>query len=115
MLLGWSCGAVAAMRVAQCTPVRGLVLVAPYHTDLGIEAVRKSGFVSEPWSWNSIRRNCEKIAIFHSDQDPYISQEEFKNLAVWLRAENNEIGGAGHFGEQETFPQLTDYLLKTYG
>src|SRR5688572_29718765 len=57
VLLGWSCGSVAALRVAEERRVRGLVLVAPYYTDLGLEEVRNAGWVSEPWSWSKIRAN----------------------------------------------------------
>src|SRR5688572_33376465 len=55
VLLGWSCGAVAAMRFASTHPVRGLVRVTPYYTDLGLESVRRSGWVAEPWAWSRLR------------------------------------------------------------
>jgi predicted alpha/beta hydrolase family esterase len=114
VLLGWSCGSVAAMRFAQEQRVRGLVLVAPYYTDLGLPEVRKSGWVTEPWDWSRIRANAGSIAMFHSDRDPYVSQPEFKALGERLEARVFEHPGAGHF-ERDDFPELTDYIVRTFG
>lgn len=114
VLLGWSCGAVAALRVAEQHRVRGLALVAPYYTDLGLEVVRRAGWADQPWDWSRLRENAQRIAVFHSDDDPYVSQEEFGELAVRLAADVHLMPGAGHFA-QETFPALTEYLTRTYG
>lgn len=115
VLVGWSCGAVAALRFAQEQRVRGLALIAPYYTDLGLESVRRSGFVTQPWDWKRIKDNADSIVIFHADSDPYINRDEFVSLGDWLGARRMEIAGARHFGDQQTFPQLTDYLIRTYG
>jgi predicted alpha/beta hydrolase family esterase len=115
VLLGWSCGAVAAMRYAEKHPIRGLVLIAPYYTDLGMEEVRRSGFVTEPWQWPQVRGNAGNIAMFCGDNDPYISQVESESLAKHLRADVIRVPGAGHFAEQEEFKSLFSYLLNNYG
>jgi uncharacterized protein len=115
VLLGWSCGAVAALRFAEQHRVAGLALIAPYYTDLGLEVVRRAGWVDQPWDWSRIRANTQRIAIFHSDDDPYVSQAEFTELATRLVADVHVMPGAGHFGAQETFPALIDYLTRTYG
>ena len=114
VLLGWSCGAVAAMRYAQTQRVHGLILVAPYYTDLGSDEVRRSGFVREPWDWAQLRANAPRIAVFHSDADPYIPQSELATLARALEVVPNVIAGAGHFAERATFPELADYVQRTY-
>ena len=114
VLLGWSCGAVAAMRFAQSHPVGGLVLISPYFTDLGLLEVRRSGFVTEPWDWGAIRRNVSRVAIFHSDNDPYIATSEFNYLSRVLGAETFMVEGAGHFSSHEDFPGLKRYLLQVY-
>jgi predicted alpha/beta hydrolase family esterase len=114
VLLGWSCGAVAAMRYAQDHRVSGLILIAPYYTDLGLEEVRRSGFVEPAWSWEKVRANTGRIAMFHSDADPFIGQPEFSELAKQLQADVHLIPGAGHFSDQDQFPQLTDYIFETY-
>jgi predicted alpha/beta hydrolase family esterase len=115
VLLGWSCGAVAAMRYAQERAVRGLVLVAPYSTDLGSEQVRRSGWVDAPWDWAAIRTHAPTRAMFHSDEDPYISQAEFSALSHELAVVRFECPGASHFADQDTFPELFEYIVRTYG
>lgn len=114
VLLGWSCGAVAAMRVAEAQPVRGLALVAPYFTDLGLPEVRRAGWVDAPWDWARIRTHAPHIAVFHSDADPYVSQDELATLVHALGAEVVAVAGAGHFGELTAFPALRDHLLARY-
>lgn len=114
VLLGWSCGAVAALRVAQERRVRGLVLVAPYYTDLGLDVVRRAGWVGDPWDWDRIKANTGDIAVFHSDEDPYVSQTEFATLARELGAAVHVVPGAGHFSQLECFPELASYVLRTY-
>lgn len=114
VLLGWSCGAVAAMRYAESHRVTGLVLVAPYSSDLGLAEVRRAGWVDAPWNWASIRANAPRIAIFHSDADPYISQAEFSQVSQALGATVQCIPGAGHFGDQDAFPELAALILREY-
>ena len=115
VLLGWSCGTVAAMRCAEQQRVRGLVLVAPYFTDLGLERVRRAGWVSDAWDWPRVRAHAEHIAVFQSDNDPWIPQSELEQLSAHLHAEVHNIAGAGHFGEQDTFPELGAFIMQRYG
>ena len=113
VLLGWSAGAAAALRYAQAHPVKGLVLVAPYYTDLGLDVVRRSGFVTEPWAWTAIRRHADRRDVFHSDADPYVTQAELRSLVALLGADVHVIQGAAHFGELDVFPELEEYLVAT--
>ena len=52
--------------------------------------------------------------MFHSDEDPYIPQREFAELAQRLQAQVFVHPGAGHFADQDEFPALTDYIVRTY-
>ena len=115
VLLGWSSGSVAAMRYAETNKLRGLALVAPYYTDLGSEKERRSGYFDRPWDFSAIKANAGEIALFHGDEDPYISQREFSEVGAKLDARVHRIAGAGHFNEQDTFPQLAAYLIQQYG
>ena len=72
VVVGHSSGAVAAMRLAEETPVAALVLVSACHTDLGDPGERAAGYDARPWRWDAIRANCRRIVQFHSDNDPFI-------------------------------------------
>lgn len=113
VLLAWSCGTLAAMRYAESQAVRELVLISPYYRS-DHTLVRNTGYLDKPWEWSAIRKNTSRISIFCSDNDPHIENEQFWSVAEYLQAEITVIPGAGHFNEQETFPELTSFLLDRY-
>ena len=115
VVIGWSSGAVAAMRYAETHPLNGSILIGPSYTDLGDEIEKQSGYYDTPWHWKAIKKHQEKIALFYGDDDPYISQQEFEYIASELQPEVHKIHGGKHFIEYETFPELVAYIEKTYG
>lgn len=114
LLVGWSSGAVAAMRFAQTHKIKGSVLVSPCYTDLGDETEKASGYFNDEWHWQDIAANQERIALFCSDNDPYIPQEEFAFIAEKLQPEMHKIEGAGHFIDQTSFPEVLEYITAHY-
>lgn len=114
VIVGWSSGAVAAMRYAENHKVKGLVLVSPSYTDLGDELEKQSGYFDKPWNWKRIRDNQQKLALFYGTDDPYIPQDEFLHIEEELRPEAFPIANGKHFIEQETFSELLSYILSTY-
>lgn len=115
VLVGWSSGAVAAMRYAEANKLRGSVLISPCYTDLGDELEKQSGYYDAPWRWEKIRSNQDKIALFWGDGDPYISQSEFAFIAGQLHANEYKIPSGKHFIERHEFPELLQYIKQTYG
>lgn len=111
VLLGWSTGAVAAMRYAELHQVGGLVLVAPHYTDLGSQLEAASGWFTAPWDWPAIRANTGHRAVFRSDCDPAVPAAETYHIICQLRAAEYQVPGVGHFTKEETLPLLLDYLL----
>jgi predicted alpha/beta hydrolase family esterase len=87
ILVGHSSGAIAAMRYAENNPILGSVLVGAYHSDLGWEKERLSGYFNRPWQWEKIRSHQKWIVLFASIDDPWIPIEEpvlFKNNSMPL-------------------------------
>jgi predicted alpha/beta hydrolase family esterase len=70
--VGHSSGALAAIRVAEICPILGSVLVGAYHTDLGIEKEKLSGYFDRAWNWKKIKTNQNWIVLFASQDDPWI-------------------------------------------
>lgn len=114
ILIGWSSGAVAAMRYAETHKLRGSVLISPCYTDLGDNLEKQSGYYDDPWDWNSIKSNQKKIALVYGDDDPYIPQSEFAYIAVHLGPDKLKIPGAGHFESRQDMNELVRYIEKTY-
>ena len=114
VIIGWSSGAVAAMRYAEENKIRGSVLVAPSYTDLNDELEKQSGYFIKPWDWERIKANQTNIALVHSDDDPFIPQEEFECIAQKLNPEVIRISGGKHFMERDTLPEVLEYISQTY-
>jgi predicted alpha/beta hydrolase family esterase len=115
VLVGWSSGAVATMRYAETHKIKGSVLIGAYHTDLGDELERQSGYFDTPWNWDAINANQEWIAQFASTNDPVIPIEESRFVHEKLGTEYHESSDKFHFGwpvPMEKFPELLEVLLK---
>ncbi len=112
ILLGWSSGAVAAMRYAETHKILGSVLVAVCHTDLGDENEKASGYFNTPWSWEVIRSNQKWIVQFSSLDDPFIPIEEARYVHEKLDSDYYEIPDGGHFYPMSEFPKLLEAIKK---
>lgn len=115
VLVGWSSGAVAAMRYAEAIKLAGSVLISPCYTDLNDELEKQSGYYDKPWRWDKIKANQRHIALVWGDDDPFIPQEEFAYIAEQLQPEEFKIHGGGHFIDRQEFPEVLDYIERTYG
>ncbi len=114
ILVGWSSGAVAAMRFAENNRIKGSVLISPCYTDLGDALEKQSGYFDKPWNWESIKSNQQKIVLFYGDDDPYIPQDQFEFISSKLNPEVMKISGGKHFIELSEFPQLIDCINRNY-
>jgi predicted alpha/beta hydrolase family esterase len=114
VIIGWSSGAVAAMRYVEDNKIHGSILVSPCYTDLGDDFEKQSGYYDTPWQWDNIKSNQQKIALFWGDDDPYIPQDEFEFIAKQLNPVQMKITSGKHFIDQSEFPQLLQYIKETY-
>lgn len=114
VLVGWSSGAVAAMRYAEKHRLLGSVLISPSYTDLDDELEKQSGYFDAPWDWHAIRSNQANIALVWGDNDPYIPQTQFQFIARQLRPTELRIVGGKHFIERRTFPEVLEYIVDIY-
>lgn len=112
VLVGHSSGAVAALRYAETHRVLGSVLVGVCHTDLGDPGERASGYYSDPWRWDDIRRNQQWIGIFHGVDDPLIPVREARHVATQLGASYFELADRGHFVDRGPFPELVQFVRR---
>lgn len=114
VIVGWSSGAVAAMRYAESNKIRGSILISPSYTDLGDDLEKQSGYFDKPWNWENIKNNQEKIALFYGDNDPYIPQEQFKFIENKLNPKAVKVANGKHFIEHTDFPALLSYIKDNY-
>ncbi len=115
ILIGHSSGAVASMRFAEKNKILASVLVSVYHTDLGDDGERKSGYFNRPWNFDAIRENQKWTIQFNSTNDPWIPIEEARFIHEKLETDYHEFTDQGHFGGdyfKETFPELVEAIKK---
>lgn len=113
ILIGHSSGAIAAMHFAEKNKILGSALVGAYHTDLGEESERLSGYFDRPWDWDAIKKNQKWIVQFASTDDPWIPIEETRFIHEKLNTDYHEFTNQGHFGGdyfKETFPELAEAI-----
>lgn len=107
ILVGYSSGAIAAMRYAERHRVLGTALVSTYHTDLGLIEERLAGYFNRPWNWQAIRDNQSWIIQFASLDDPLIAIAEPRYVHCQLHSEYYEFTDQGHFNfDKVEFPEL---------
>eukprot|EP00285_Hemiselmis_virescens_P013689 CAMPEP_0173395772 /NCGR_PEP_ID=MMETSP1356-20130122/33312_1 /TAXON_ID=77927 ORGANISM="Hemiselmis virescens, Strain PCC157" /NCGR_SAMPLE_ID=MMETSP1356 /ASSEMBLY_ACC=CAM_ASM_000847 /LENGTH=182 /DNA_ID=CAMNT_0014354621 /DNA_START=46 /DNA_END=594 /DNA_ORIENTATION=+ len=114
VLVGHSSGAEAAMRLMETTKVRGAVLVAACHTDLGIESEAISGYYNRPWQWQKIKENSEFLVQYADTDDPFIPYEEAVHVAENLGTELISKTRSDHFMTQD-FPDLLETIMAKIG
>jgi hypothetical protein len=116
IIVGHSSGALAILKYAEDRKIDASILVGIYHTDLGYEDERTSGYFDTPWNWERIKAHQKWTAIFASTDDPYIPIAEPQFIRNKLGSEYFEFTDQGHFGgetnQQLEFPQLLTFLKR---
>lgn len=117
VLIGFSTGAVCALRWAELNSVFGLVLISPCYTDTNCPIVRKSGYFDDVWKWGRICENVKFSLVFSSLNDEFISQDEFDVVCEKLDVgdfESFKFESLGHFNSNdfERLPFLVESLVK---
>ena len=101
VIVGHSSGAACAMRLLeQNLNLRGAVLVAAAHTDLGDEAERRSEYFNRPWDWETMKKGARNIVCFHGTDDHLIPVSEARHIAEMMEGgsfEYMEMDGKSHF------------------
>lgn len=113
ILVGYSSGAIAAMRLAESNKILGSVIVGGYYTDLALSTEKESGYFDRPWNWDAIVSHQKWIIQFASTTDPWIPIAEARYVHEKLKTEYYELSDQGHFGgdyQKLEFPELFDAL-----
>ena len=111
VIIGHSSGAIAALRYAERHKLLGSVLIGAYHTDLGDEGERDSGYFDHGWDWPAIKANQQFVMQYASIDDPYIPIEEARFIQEQLDTNYHEHHNRGHYMTKQ-FPELVPALLK---
>ncbi|KAJ3049393.1 putative hydrolase rbbp9 [Rhizophlyctis rosea] len=114
IVVGHSSGSAAAMRLAESHRVHSLFLLSAYHSDLGDETERESGYFGRPWQWDKIKANTKFIVQMSSEDDPLVPIEEQRFVARELGLEGTEeyveFKDMGHFTGIDMLPELVEQI-----
>ncbi|GMH50483.1 hypothetical protein TrRE_jg11622, partial [Triparma retinervis] len=105
VVVGHSSGALLAMRLLEGErKIKGAVLVACAHTDLGDENERASQYFDGDWQFEKMRDNADWVVQFHSADDHLIPIAEGRFVAREIGKAKGaatycyrELEGEGHF------------------
>ena len=119
LLVGHSLGGAFLLRVLENykVKIKAAFLVG---TPIGIIPIKNYEsdklFLGEfSFDWKKIKNNCKKFFIYHSDNDPYVSLGNGKELAKNLGTKLIFISNAGHFNKNAgyiTFEKLFEDIKK---
>ena len=103
------------MKLTERQPILGSVLVGAYHTDLGIEKEKLSGYFDTPWDWENIQKNQQWIALFGSQDHPWIPIAEPRAIYQQLNCEYHKYKSEGHFGDHIFDIWMNEYQFDGLG
>ena len=118
IFIGHSLGGLFLLRVLE--RLKHSVFAAFFvSAPIGIKPIRFyesdyqfSGF---SFDWSKIKNSATQFTVFHSDNDPYVSLGNGKELAKQLGVKLNFIPNAGHLNTESgytTFEELLEELKK---
>mmetsp|Transcript_5357 Transcript_5357/g.9097 ORF Transcript_5357/g.9097 Transcript_5357/m.9097 type:complete len:188 (-) Transcript_5357:210-773(-) len=120
VVVGHSSGAACAMRLLESDkvdgPLRGAILVAAAHTDLGDEWEAQSEYFNRPWDWAKMKTGADFIHLFHGTDDHLIPVREARHIAEMMDNNNfqySELPGKGHFFYP--WQELLDVMDQRFG
>lgn len=106
ILVGHSLGGAFLLRVLEKYPAKAAFLVATPIGVLPIKNYESDRPFIESFDWEKIKSNCNSFFVYHSDNDPYVSLENGKELARKLETKLTFIPSAGHFNKTAGFTKF---------
>lgn len=117
IFVGHSIGAVFCLRLLERLShgVRGSVLVAPPHQNLGLAEYDglNASFVEGSFQWRDIKERAGELSLMVSDNDPYVPQGHFSFYARGLGVTPTVIAGGGHLNAESghlTLPPILSFV-----
>ncbi len=114
IIVGHSLGGVFTLRVLEKLehPIKAAFLVgAPIGVKPILNYDRDSSFSGFNFDWSNIVNKAKYFEVFQSDDDPYVSLGNGKELASSLGVDLTFVRGAGHFNKSAGFTSF-DLLWK---
>ncbi|NQV00381.1 MAG: alpha/beta hydrolase [Parcubacteria group bacterium] len=113
ILIGHSLGGTFLLRVLEKYNIKikaahfvaasiGVMPIKNYETD--------KPFIIDSFDWDKIRNRAERFSVFHSDDDPYVSLDNGKQLTKHLKINLTFIPNSGHFNKKAGYLKFEELL-----
>ena len=119
IFIGHSIGVAFLLQILENRemPIQAAFLVAGFISQLKnpkFDEINAS-FIRE-MDWLKLQKDCQRVYVFHSDDDPYVPLKYGKELSEKLGIGVTVVKKAGHFNEisgYKEFPLLLDLIERT--
>ena len=115
ILIGHSLGAVFTLRILEKLnhPVKAVFLTG---TPIGVKPIlnydRDNSFSGFNFDWDKIKNQSKNFVVFQSDNDPYVSLDNGKQLANNLGIKLSFVPNAGHFNAKAGYLKFDELWEK---
>ena len=115
IFIGHSLGGVFTLRILEKLKqsVKAALFIG---TPIGVRPIlnydRDSSFSGFSFDWTVIRANAKNFAVFQSDDDPYVSLDNGRELSQKLGIDLSFIPNAGHFNKKAGYLKFEELLEK---
>ena len=115
LLIGHSLGGVFTLRLLEKLnhSVRAAFFIG---TPIGARPIlnydRDCGFSGFSFDWPAIKANSKNFVVFQSDNDPYVSLDNGKELSEKLGVGLSFVPNAGHFNKKAGYTKFDELLKK---
>lgn len=93
--------------------VKKLVFVCGFNNYLGLDedydAVNKSMYLG---NLDEIKKYCDNIVCYYSDNDPYVKYEVEKDFADTIATKQNIVPNGGHLNTESGYQEFQDLLTE---
>ena len=113
IIFGHSLGGAFLLHVLQSLeqPIAQSVFVA---APVGVKPIKNwetdKPFLEKPFDWETIRANCGKATVFHTDNDPFMTPKNGEELSKLLGVQLKMIPGAGHLNATAGYTEFPELL-----
>lgn len=113
LAIGHSKGGMFLLKVLErlAEPVEIAIFVS---APIGVKPIKyfaeDEKFSNFNFDWDKIRGKAKKFVVYHSDNDPYVSLANGKQLAEKLGVELTFVPNAGHLNTESGYTQFAQIL-----
>lgn len=108
IFVGRSMGVPFILRILERQKAKAAFLVAgfcSYNGEYKRELI--TPFLEDPFDWPTIKSNCSHFHAYYSDNDPYLSEKELKEVPENLGIRGTLVKGAGHFNVKSGYDRFS--------